>query len=57
MVVAARIQVVVEMDVGQWDILKGDTDSAKRRLQAAIDTLWKTFIEYPAAVAELKRMD
>ncbi len=57
MVVAARIQVVGETDVGQWDILKGDTDSAKRRLQAAVDTCWKTFIEYPAAVAELKRMD
>jgi hypothetical protein len=57
MVVAARIQVVVDFNLGQWDILKGDTDSAKRRLQAAVDTCWKTFIEYPAAVAELKRMD
>jgi hypothetical protein len=57
MVVAARIQVVVDFYLGQWDILKGDTDSAKRRLQAAVDTCWKTFIEYPAAVAELKRID
>jgi lipoprotein NlpI len=42
--------------VGQWHILKGNTAEAVTAHQLAADTCPKTFIEYQAAIVELKRL-
>ena len=41
---------------GEWHLLRGKKDEARPELQSAADTCPKTFIEYTAAVAELKRL-
>jgi lipoprotein NlpI len=42
--------------VGQWLLTKKNTAQASARLQQAVDKCPKTFVEYVAAVAELKRL-
>jgi tetratricopeptide (TPR) repeat protein len=42
--------------IGQWHVVKGNTAEAATALKAAVDTCPKTFVEYQAAVAELKRI-
>ena len=42
--------------IGQWHVLKSNAAEAAVSLKAAVDTCPKTFIEYHAAVAELKRL-
>jgi tetratricopeptide (TPR) repeat protein len=42
--------------IGEWHLLQGDQTNAKSALQIAVDTCRKDFVEYFAAIAELKRM-
>jgi uncharacterized protein (DUF2235 family)/lipoprotein NlpI len=42
--------------VGQWQVLKNELADAAKALQGAVDTCPKTFLEYRAARAELKRL-
>ena len=42
--------------VGEWHVLKGNRADAEIALKAAVDTCPKTFVEYTAATAELKRI-
>jgi lipoprotein NlpI len=42
--------------IGQWHVVKGNRADAETALQAAVDTCPKTFVEYRAAVVELKRL-
>ncbi|MCB1510710.1 MAG: rhomboid family intramembrane serine protease, partial [Hyphomicrobiaceae bacterium] len=42
--------------IGQWHVLKGNTADAQAALKVAVATCPKTFVEYMAAVAELKRL-
>ena len=42
--------------IGQWYVLKDNKADAEAALKTALDTCPKTFIEYAAAVAELKRL-
>ena len=42
--------------LGQWQVVKGNRADAETALRAAVDTCPKTFVEYRAAVAELKRL-
>ena len=42
--------------IGQWHILKNSAAEAANALKVAAETCRKTFIEYRAAVAELKRL-
>jgi lipoprotein NlpI len=42
--------------LGQWQIVKANRADAETALRAAMDTCPKSFIEYRAAVAELKRL-
>jgi lipoprotein NlpI len=41
--------------IGQWYVLNGDAPHAVTVLKTVVDTCSKSFIEYRAAVAELKR--
>ncbi|HVO04175.1 MAG TPA: tetratricopeptide repeat protein [Candidatus Cybelea sp.] len=41
---------------GEWSLLDGDKDAARRQLRHAADTCPKTFIEHAGAIAELERM-
>ncbi len=42
--------------IGQWYVLKGDAKGAEAVLTTVVDTCPKAYIEYRAAVAELKRV-
>jgi lipoprotein NlpI len=42
--------------VGEWKLLRGSKADATTDLQGALDSCPKTFIEYEAAVAEMKRL-
>ena len=42
--------------IGAWHAVKGGTAAAATALKTATDSCPKTFIEYAAAVAELKRL-
>jgi lipoprotein NlpI len=42
--------------IGQWHIVKGTPGAAAEPLKLAVETCPKTFIEYTAAVSELKRL-
>jgi len=46
-----------QLYIGEWHLLRGNGAEAKPALQAAVDTCPKDFIEYVAAVAELKRLN
>ena len=41
---------------GAWHLLRGSNAEARTALQVAADTCPKTYVEYTAAVAELKRL-
>jgi lipoprotein NlpI len=41
---------------GEWELLHGNKAEAKALLQVAIDTCPKTFVEYPGAISELRRL-
>ena len=45
-----------EFYIGQWHILRGNTAAAAAAHKVAVDTCPKAFIEYRAAIAELKRL-
>jgi lipoprotein NlpI len=42
--------------VGEWHLLRGDRANARSALQIAVDTCPKHFVEYSAAIAELKQL-
>ena len=42
--------------LGQWHIVRGNRADAETALRAAVETCPKSFTEYRAAVAELKRL-
>ena len=42
--------------IGQWHVVKGNRADAETALRAAVDTCPKPFVEYRAAVVELKRL-
>lgn len=42
--------------IGEWHLLKKEKDQATKALQAAVDNCPKDFVEYRAAVEELKRV-
>jgi lipoprotein NlpI len=46
-----------EFYIGAWHLLRGSNAEARTALQVAADTCPKTYIEYTAAVAELKRLE
>jgi lipoprotein NlpI len=41
---------------GEWQLLRGNKAEAKASLQVAVDTCPKTFVEYPGAISELRRL-
>jgi lipoprotein NlpI len=43
--------------IGQWHILRGNKARAKAALQTAVNVCPKLQIEYPSAVAELRRLN
>ncbi|MEQ1715785.1 MAG: tetratricopeptide repeat protein [Hyphomicrobium sp.] len=43
--------------IGQWRLLKGDRAAASQLMKSAVAICPKTFFEYAAAVAELKRLE
>ncbi len=45
-----------EFYIGEWHLARGEREQARPRLQKAIETCPKSYIEYIAAVAELKRL-
>ena len=46
-----------EFYTGAWHLLRGSNAEARTALQVAADTCPKTYVEYAAAVAELKRLE
>jgi len=42
--------------IGEWHVVKGNRADAETALRAAVDTCPKPFVEYRAAVVELKRL-
>jgi tetratricopeptide (TPR) repeat protein len=46
----------VQFYVGEWHLLRGTHDAAAKSLQGAADTCPRNFVEYQAAVEELKRL-
>jgi lipoprotein NlpI len=45
-----------EFYIGEWHLIRGEREQARPRLQKAIDSCPKGFVEYIAGVAELKRL-
>jgi len=45
-----------EFYIGQWHLVRGEREQARPRLQKAIDSCPKSYIEHIAGVAELKRL-
>ena len=45
-----------EFYIGEWHLIRNEREQARPRLQAAADACPKGFVEYIAAVAELKRL-
>jgi hypothetical protein len=41
---------------GEWQLLHGNKAEARALLQVAVDTCPKTFVEYPGAISELRRL-
>lgn len=46
-----------EFYTGAWHVLRGSNAEARTALQVVADTCPKTYVEYTAAVAELKRLE
>jgi tetratricopeptide (TPR) repeat protein len=46
-----------EFYTGAWHLMRGSNAEARTALQVAADTCPKTYVEYAAAVAELKRLE